>query len=247
MIVNESFVQRFFPNGDDPVGQRMSINGREDTWMEIVGVVEDVHQYSLDVEPLPAFYGPYAQVPWDWLLGIMSIVVRSDGDPTAMASSVRRVIRTIDPTIVVSGVQTMRENVSRSVARSRFAMILLGVFAVVALALAVIGIYGVIAYSVGQRVQEIGVRIALGAEPGRIVGQFVLGGAKLLGAGVGAGIVGAIVFTRFQASLLYGVEAVDPLTYGAVTAVLCVAALVATYLPARRASRVDPMVALRVE
>jgi putative ABC transport system permease protein len=247
MIVNESFVQRFFPSGENPVGQRMSINGREDVWMEIVGVVEDVHQYSLDLEPLPAFYGPYAQVPWNWFLGIMNIVVRTDGDPTAMVSSVRRVIRNIDATIVVSGVQTMRENVSRSVARSRFAMILLGVFAAVALSLAVVGIYGVIAYSVGQRAQEIGVRIALGAEPGRIVGQFVLGGAKLLGAGVGTGIVGAIMFTRFQASLLYGVEAVDPLTYAAVTAVLCAVALGATYLPARRASRVDPAVVLRDE
>jgi putative ABC transport system permease protein len=245
MIVNESFVQRFFPNGENPIGQRMSINGREDVWMEIVGIVEDVHQYSLDVDPLPAFYGPYAQVPWTWFLGIMNVVVRTDGDPTAIVSSVRRVIRNIDPTIVVSGVQTMRENVSRSVARSRFAMILLGVFAGVALALAVVGIYGVIAHSVGQRAHEIGVRIALGAEPNRIVGQFLLGGAKLLGVGVAAGLVGAIAFTRFQASLLYGVEAVDPLTYAAVTAVLCAVALGATYLPARRAARVDPVVVLR--
>jgi putative ABC transport system permease protein len=247
MIVNESFVQRFFPNGESPVGQRMSINGRESIWMEIIGVVEDVHHYSLDMEPLPAYYGPYTQVPWNWFLGVMNLVVRTDGDPVAMMSSVRRVIRTIDPTIVVSEVQTMRDNVSRSVARSRFAMILLGVFAAVALSLAVVGIYGVISYSVGQRGQEIGVRIALGAEPPRIVGQFLLGGMKLLGVGVAVGLAGAILFTRFQASLLYGVEAVDPLTYGAVTAVLCAVALLATYIPARRASRVDPMTVLRDE
>jgi putative ABC transport system permease protein len=247
MIVNESFVHRFFPDGENPIGQRMSINGRETIWMEIVGVVEDVHHYSLATEPLPAYYGPYAQVPWPWFLGVVTIVVRTDGDPVALVPSVRRVIRGIDPTIVVSGVESMRERVAQSVARSRFAMGLLGVFAGVALALAAVGIYGVISYSVGQRSQEIGVRIALGAKPGGLVGQFVSGGVKLVAIGVAAGIAGAAVFTRFQASLLYGVGALDLRTYTVVTAVLCFVALAATYLPARRASRMDPMAVLRDE
>ncbi len=247
MIVNEAFVQRFFPNGEDPIGQRMSILSREDVWLEIVGVVEDVNHYSLDAEPLPAYYGPHAQIPWDWFATQMNLVVRTPGDPVLALPGMRKAIRDIDPTIVVSDVRTMRERLARSVARSRFAMILLGVFAGVALALAAVGIYGVVSYSVGQRTQEIGVRIALGAEARNIVGQFLATAMKLVAAGVGLGLVGAVVFTRFQASLLYGVEAVDPRTYAVVTAVLCGVALIATYLPARRASRVDPMVVLREE
>jgi len=225
----------------------MSILGREDVWLEIIGVAEDVNHYSLDVDPLPAYFGPHAQVPWDWFATTMNFVVRTSGDPVLALPGMRKAIRDIDPTIVVSNVRTMRERLSRSVARSRFAMILLGVFAGVALALAAVGIYGVVSYSVGQRAQEIGVRIALGAESRSIVGHFLASAMKLVAAGIGVGLVGAVVFTRFQASLLYGVEAVDPGTYAVVTAVLCGVALIATYLPARRASRVDPMVVLREE
>ncbi len=247
MIVNEAFVQRFFPDGEDPIGQRMSILGREDVWLEIVGVVEDVNHYSLDTEPLPAYFGPHAQVPWNWFATQMNVVVRASGDPVLAVSGIRQAIRDVDPTIVVSDVRPMRERLSQSVARSRFAMILLGVFAGVALALAAVGIYGVVSYSVGQRAQEIWVRIALGANAQSIVAQFLTSAMKLVAVGVGVGLVGAVALTRFQASLLYGVEAVDPRTYAVVTVVLCGVALVATYIPARRASRIDPMRVLREE
>jgi putative ABC transport system permease protein len=247
VIVNEALVRRFFPNDEDPVGQRMFVMSRPDEIMEIVGVIEDVHHYSLDIDPVPAYHVPYRQIPFDYFLSEMNLILQTGGDPTAAVSGARRVIREIDPAIVVSDVLTMAERISRSVARTRFAMILLGVFAGVALALAVVGIYGVISYAVGQRAQEIGVRIALGAEPVRIVGQFVSAGLKLVGAGLAVGLAGAVVFTRFQASLLYGVEAVDPMTYGAVSGLLGLVALAAIYLPARRASRVDPMAVLRNE
>jgi putative ABC transport system permease protein len=247
VIVNEALVRRFFADAEDPVGQRMFVMSRPEEIMEIVGVIEDVHQYSLDVDPVPAYYVPYRQIPFDFFLSEMNLVIHAAGDPAAAVSGARRVLREIDPAIVVSDVLTMTERISRSVARTRFAMILLGVFAGVALALALVGIYGVISYSVGQRAREIGVRIALGAEPGRIVAQFVSAGLKLVAIGLGVGIAGAVVFTQYQASLLYGVETVDPVTYGAVSALLAIVALVAAYVPARRASQVDPMAVLREE
>lgn len=247
MIVNEAFVHRFFPQGEDPIGRRMSILGRRDVWMEIVGVVEDVHHYSLDAEPLPAYFGPYAQIPWDWYATEMGLVVRTPGNPAAAVPAIRRIIRAADEGIAISDVRPLRERVAHSVARWRFAMMLLGVFAAVAVTMALIGIYGVVSYAVGDRIREIGVRLALGARPGRIRAQFLARSAKLVAAGVTVGVVVAALFTRFQASLLYGVESVDPLTYTVLSLVLVAVAILATYLPARRASRVDPMVVLREE
>jgi len=245
MIVNEAFVHRFFPNGGEALGKRMSILGREQNYMEIVGVVEDVHQTSLDVEPLPAYYGSYAQIPWDWFITEMGLAVRTFGDPKSLVPSVRDVIRRVGREVAVNDIRPMQDRVVQSVARSRFAMVLLGLFAVVAMSLAVVGIYGVISYSVGQRSQEIGVRMAMGAEPRRIIGLVIKQGAVLTAVGIGAGLVGAVALTRFQSSLLYGVTSADPLTYAGLALLLGLVALLATYLPARRASRVDPMRVLR--
>ena len=245
MIVNEAFVHRFFPDGGDALGKRMSILGREANFMEIVGVVEDVNSYSLDADPLPAYYGPYSQITWDWFITEMALTVRTAGDPTALVSSVRAAVRTAGSDVAINDILPMQDRVIQSVARSRFAMILLGIFAGVALALAVVGIYGVISYSVGERAQEIGVRMALGAEPSKILRLVIGQGMTLVLGGIIAGCAGAALLTRFQASLLFGIDSADPLTYAGLSALMALVALLATYLPARRASKVDPMAVLR--
>lgn len=247
MVVNEAFVRRFFDAGEDPVGQRVYAISRPDEVFEIVGVVEDVRYISLDTEAAPAYYVNHAQIPFDFFLTEMDIVLRTSGNPAVIARPAREIIHSIDRNIMITNETTLTDRVARSVARTRFAMSLLVVFAATALSLAVIGIYGVIAYSTGQRGQEIGVRVALGAEPKRIIGQFMAAGGKLIGLGLTVGLVGAAALTRFQESLLHGVEAVDLTTYAAVAGVLASAALMAVYVPARRASRVDPVRVLRGE
>ncbi len=244
MIVNEAFVHRFFPDGGDALGKRMRLGG-ESNFMEIVGVVEDVNAYSLNVDPLPAYYGPHSQVPWNWFITEMALTVQSTTDPNSLVSSVRNSIRRVGSDVAVNDILPMQDRVIQSVARSRFAMILLGIFAGVALALAVVGIYGVISYSVGERAQEIGVRIALGAEPSKILRLVIGQGMTLALGGIVAGVVGAALLTRFQASLLFGVGSSDPLTYAALSVLLGLVALLATYVPARRASKLDPMAVLR--
>lgn len=247
VIVSESFVRRFFDEGEDPIGRVMYLLSRPDEGLEIVGVVEDVHLLSLDREPQPAYYIPFRQIPFDFFLNEMSLAVRTEGDPVAIVPTVRRAITDVEPDVVVSDVMTMKERVAGSVARTRFAMTLLAVFAGVAMTLAAVGIYGVIAYAVGQRRQEIGVRLALGAAPNRIVGQFVGSGLKLIAAGLVIGLAAASGLARFQASLLFGVAPWDPGTYLAVTMLLAAVAAVAVYVPSRRASRVDPIAVLRDE
>ena len=245
MIVNEGFVHRFFPDGSDPIGQRMSILDREDVWMGIVGVVEDVNRSSLDADPLPAYYGPYAQVPWDWFITEMGLTIQTAGDPTSLVADVRNVVRRIGNNVAINDILPMQDRVVESVARSRFAMILLGTFAAVSVALAVVGIYGVISYSVGQRGREIAVRMALGAEPAKILRLVIGQGMVLALAGIAVGVIGAVTLTRFQASLLFGIDSADPLTYAGLSLLLGAVALLATYVPARRASKVDPMAVLR--
>ncbi|MCH9015001.1 MAG: ABC transporter permease [Gemmatimonadetes bacterium] len=247
VVINEALARRFFDEDENPIGRQMYVISLPDEILDIVGVVENVQHYALDREAEPAFFRPYHQITYDWFLGTMSLTVRTTGDPLAIVPTVRSIVRDVDPTIVISDVSTMTGRVDRSVARTRFAMTLLAAFAVVALALVVVGIYGVISYTVGQRSKEIGLRIALGANPARIVSQFMGSGFRLIVAGLGLGIVGALAFTRFQASLLFGVQAVDPITYAAVTGLLATVALLATFAPARRASKVDPMEVLREE
>ena len=177
----------------------------------------------------------------------MSFTVRTTREPEALIASVRRVVAAVDPTVPISRVETMERVLSASVARERFSMLLLGLFAAVALVLAAVGIYGVISYSVSQRTAELGIRMAIGADSGDVLKLVMTQGAKLAGWGVGVGLLGAAALSRVMASQLYGVSARDPFIFFGVAIVLGLVALVATYLPAVRAARIDPVVALQSE
>jgi putative ABC transport system permease protein len=206
-------------------------------------VVGDVRQYGLGQEVRPEIYVPFAQLPSSFL----TVVLRTTGDPLALTEAVRREVRSLDPNLPVERFTTLDEIVQRSVAQPRFYTTLLTLFAAVALALAAVGIFGVMSFAVAQRTREIGIRVALGAVPGDVL-RLVVGRAVLLAAGgVAVGLVGALFLTRWMTSLLFGVGATDPLTYLAVAATLLGVATAASYLPARAATRVDPMIALRAE
>jgi predicted permease len=251
VVVDEVFAKKFFP-GQDAVGRRMHLK-TGDQLAEIVGVVGHVKQWGLDrddTEQLRAeIYIPLMQMPDDYTKSTNStvIVVRVAGDPAASFASVRHVVQEMSSEQVIYGEQTMEQVVSRSVAGQRFSMILLGAFAVLALILASVGIYGVVSYVVGQRTHEIGVRMALGAQRTDMLRLILAGGARLVLTGIGIGLLGAAALTRLMASQLFMVSATDPLTFVAVAVVLVVVALAACYFPARRAARVEPMVALRYE
>jgi putative ABC transport system permease protein len=247
IVVNESLVRRFFAAGEDPVGQHMYVISRPEEVFEIVGVVEDTRHVSLEADPEPAYYVNYAQIPFEFYLREMTVTARTEADPASVVPAIRAAIGDIDPGIMVTNVATMRDHVAESTGRTRFAMTLLVLFAGVALSLAVIGIYGVVAYSVGERRREVGVRLALGADSIRIIRHFLASGGRLIAVGVGLGLVAAVVLTRFQAGLLYGVDAVDLRTYALVALVLSGAAVMGVFVPARRASRIEPMRVLREE
>ena len=242
VIISETMARRFFPD-EDPIGKRLG-NGEDDNWREIVGVVADVRHFGLDAEARPTMYFPDRQAPSRG----MSLVVRAGGgDPLALAGAVRGAVLALDPNLAVAGLGTLDALVSDSIATPRFVLLLIGAFAGVALLLAAVGIYGVMAYAVGERTHEIGVRMALGAQPGDVLRLVVGQGMTLVVAGVGLGLVGAFALTRLMATLLFQVSATDPLIFASVPAVLAGVALLACYLPARRATRVDPLVALRYE
>jgi ABC-type antimicrobial peptide transport system permease subunit len=209
----------------------------------VVGVVADTKEYEVDGEPpITAFY-PVQQ------MGVASryIVIKTKSDPTGLASAVAREVQALDADLPVYDVNTMDERLADSLARRRFSMLMLGVFATCASLIAAIGIYGVVSFWVSQRTRELGIRIALGATGGAVQ-RMVLGhGIILAAAGVAIGVAGALALTRLLRSLLFGVSATDPLTFVGVAAVLAVVAIVASYVPARRAARVDPLQALRAE
>jgi putative ABC transport system permease protein len=177
----------------------------------------------------------------------MQFAIHTAGNPTALTSTLRSILKELDPNLPLSNVQTMDEVVSQSVAPRRFNMFLITIFASVALLLALVGVYGVLAYSVGRRTAEIGLRVALGATPGKVLTLIVGQGMRPIFMGIGIGLVGALALSRFGSSLLFGVKAADPVTYGAVTLLVIAAALLSCYVPARRALRVDPVAALRQE
>jgi len=241
VIVNENLAQRFWPN-EDPIGKRLE-RGDKEPWRTVVGVVRDNKEYSIDDEPPISIYHPHEQFP----IGTMFLVVRSSGDAAALSPLITKEIQALDPELPAYEFRTMEQRLSDALARRRFATFLLGVFAVVALILATIGVYGLMAYSVTQRTQEMGIRLALGAQPGRIVRLVVRQSMVLVLIGVGVGLIGAFAFTRVLASLLYGVSATDPVTFALPTLLLAMVALLASFFPARRASRIDPTVALRSE
>jgi putative ABC transport system permease protein len=244
-VVNEAFARRYFP-GESPIGKqvRTYFNQQGDgtaIWHEVVGVVRDVRHVGLATAAPTQLYVPYAQFP---TAGV-AIVVRSDAPPNAVAAAITTEVRALDPDVVADQVATAEQLVSRSVAQPRFYVTVLGTFAALALLLAVLGVYGTTAYAVAQRTQEMGIRVALGARPGDVL-RLVVGGAGSLAAwGVGLGLLGSLAATRALAGMLYGVRMLEPSAYVAAAVVLVGATLAASYLPARRASRADPLIALR--
>ncbi|HYY99651.1 MAG TPA: FtsX-like permease family protein, partial [Pyrinomonadaceae bacterium] len=247
-VVNESFAREYFPNAS-PVGARVRWVRMEGApqWITVVGVVGDVKHFGLDQPEASAIYTPYAQSQQAWKRW-MFLVVRSDAvDPAALVGAVKARVWSVDSQIPLTKVLTMEEVAATSVAGRRFQTALLGVFALVALALAAVGIYGLISYSVGQRTHEIGVRMALGAGRRDILGLVVRQGLALACAGLAAGLAGSFALTRLLAGIVYGVSPTDPATYAALSLFLLLVALLACYLPARRATKVDPMEALRYE
>jgi putative ABC transport system permease protein len=242
VILNNSLAQIAF--GDrDPLGQRISFGPPPESWMEVVGVVSDTIGSDLEQAPVPEAFMPYLQDP----SFAMSFVMRTSNDPETLATAVRAAVESVDKDQPISELTTMDDIIAKSVAPRRFRMLLLGLFALLALALATIGIYGVISYNVEQRTHEIGVRTALGAAPADILRLIVAQGFRITVLGILAGFVGALALTRLMASLLYSVSATDPLTFVLVPLLLSAAALAASYIPARRASKLDPMDALRTE
>ena len=238
VLINEETVRRFF-SGQDPVGQRIFLYGAPRT---IVGVIGDEKIHGLAEATPIAAYLPVAQVP----SSSVTLIARVSGDPMLVAGSLRAAVREIDPALAVFGVEPLERTLAQSTGEQRFMMLLVGVFAGLALALAVIGIHGVLSYSVVQRSREIGIRVAIGAEPAQVV-RVVLGqGVRLTAIGLGVGVGLALLFSRSLAGLLFGITATDAATFAAVVALLAAVSMLAMWLPAG-ASRVDPLVALRYE
>jgi putative ABC transport system permease protein len=242
-LINDTLARRFFP-GEDPIGRRMVIdNGPRDRFREIVGVVEDVRHDDLGGEARPQMYEPHLQAP----LSSMTLVVRSATDPAGLAEAARREILVLDRDQPVSRAVPLERLVADSIARPRYSMLLLGAFAAVALVLATMGIYGLLSHAVAQRTHEIGIRMALGARRRDVLALVIANGMGLAMAGVGIGLLGALALTRLMAGLLFQVSPTDPMTLAAVSALLAGVAFLACVIPARRATRVDPMAALRCE
>jgi predicted permease len=246
-IINQAFADKYL-HGVNPLGQKAaiymkSLSENEIQPSEIIGVVGDVHEMGLDAAPEPSVYWPHPEL----VMSGMTILVRTRNDPLAIASAARTALQQLDPELPLAGVATMDQLLADSLSRSRFTMLLLGIFSAVALVLAAVGIYGLIAYSVTQRTQELGIRIALGAQRRDVLRLVLAQGTRLTLLGVALGVVAALVLSRLLATLLFNVSATDPLTFAGVAALLAVVALLACFIPARRATRVDPIVALRYE
>ena len=248
VVVNETMARTFWPDtfaaggeAGDPVGRGLFISWDRDTPERIIGVVGDVRLTNLDGDVRPTIYWPHPRVP----AGFMTMVMRTASDPGRLAAAAVSQVRALDPNLPISAPRTMTDVVSDSVARPRLTMVLLGVFAAAALLLASIGIYGVMAHSVTQRTAEIGLRIALGAGAGRVLAMVLRHGGFLIGSGLALGAAGAVAITRLMTSLLFGVTPTDPPTFVVIACVLTAVALAAVYVPARRATRVDPLEALR--
>jgi putative ABC transport system permease protein len=249
LIVNEALARQHFPN-EDPIGKRMApgfstipVSDDDSGMREIVGVVADVKHGSLQGAAQPEIYFAQSQMP----MSAMTAVVRAAGDPRALQRSVRGVVQSLDANAPVYAVRTVAEVLDRSVATPRFNTVLLGLFAAVALILTMVGLYGVISCSVSENTQQIGIRVALGAQRSHVFKLVVGQGVILALSGVVIGLGAAYGLTRLMSSLLFGVESTDPWTFSGVALLLLSVAAVACYLPARRAMNVDPMVALRYE
>ncbi|HET9281751.1 MAG TPA: ABC transporter permease [Candidatus Angelobacter sp.] len=247
-VINSSFARTYFPN-QSPIGQHIQLGATPDPnvpWMEIVGVVADVKQ-SLASESSSEMYVPFRQADQVLPVLTLSLVVRTSGDPLAQTNAIRSVVHNIDPNQPVTAIRSMQENVAQSVSEPRFRTVLLSVFAGIALVLAAVGIFGVMAYSVAQRTRELGLRMALGASRGRVLQLVLINGVQLTLIGVGIGLVATFFLTRYVSSLLFNVPRYDPITLVGVVVALIIISLCACYIPARRATLVDPIVALREE
>jgi putative ABC transport system permease protein len=243
VVVNETFVRQQFPH-EEPLGKRINIgNGNTDNWREIVGIVADVKQYGVDKETTMQSYEPFAQSPFTGL----SIVLRTTGDARALYPSLRAQVFAVDRDQPVASIRPLEVILADTVSNRRFAMLLLAVFSLVALLIAAVGIYGVMAYSVSQRTSEIGIRMALGASRGDVLQLVLRQGLGVIALGLGAGLVSALFAARLLESLLYHTSAHDPLTLAAIACTLGAVAFFACLIPARRATKVDPLVALRNE
>ncbi|HUJ30765.1 MAG TPA: ABC transporter permease [Candidatus Acidoferrum sp.] len=251
-LVNEALVRRYWPD-ESPVGKQIRIHlpavrspqqpESRDSWLTIVGVVGDIREWEWGLDKIPSLYLPYLQNP----SRLMSIVIRANGNPGQLTSAVRHIVHGVDANQPVTSVHTMDELVAEAVSQRRLTMLLLAVFGGVAMLLAAVGIYGVMAYAVAQRTHEIGIRMALGAEPNDVLRMVVADGMRLAALGLATGLIAAALGMRYLESQLYGVRANDPLTFSCVALVLAGVAAMASYFPARRATKVDPLVALRYE
>jgi predicted permease len=252
VVISQGMARKYWP-GENPIGKRLR-HEEGQPWITVVGVVGDVKDGSVSRQPVSHIYIPFLQLAdaltAENVVGVarsMELAVRAAGGPGALASEVIAQVHGLDPDVAVADVATMPEVVSASLAGAKFNTSLLSLFAGFAIFLAAIGIYGVLAYAVAQQRHEIGVRMALGARPRQVLKMVLAWGIRLACLGAAAGIMAALGLTRLMAGLLYGVGATDPVTFAGVTCVLLVIALLASYVPARRATRVDPMVALRCD
>ena len=245
LMVNEACARAVWP-GENPIGRRIGFKGGEGPWYEIVGVVGDTHDFGLNRAVSPTFYAPYAQRTWNWFRWV-TVVVRFEGDPSPTGDALKSLIWTMDPDLPVRNVGTMESRLSVSVEEERFQAITLGSFALVAMLLSALGIYGIIAQIVEGRRREIGLRMALGAQRREVLALVLRQGARLTLFGLIIGSAAALGLTRFLEGLLYGVTPNDPVTFAAIVFLLATVALLACWVPARRASRMDPQAALRHE
>jgi predicted permease len=252
VIVDDEFVGKHFPGSSlrDALHKRVRFGGNEEPWREIVGVVRHVRQYGLDEDMRPGIYRPWTQLNQRHALPFaraMDLIVKASVEPTTLVSAIQAEVQAVDRDQPLGNVRTLRSLLDQSIAPRRFSVVIVGVFAFVALLLGVVGLYGVLSYTVTQRSREIGIRMALGAKKSDVNRLIVFQGMTLAMAGVIAGLIAALSVTRLMASLLYGVSATDPMTFTGIVLLLLVVATVACYLPARRATNVDPTITLRYE
>jgi len=244
LLIGETTARRMWP-GEDPIGKRVRLGGVDNPWWTVVGVTGDVHHVGLDADPDMQMYVPHQQ--WPFPDGLMVFVIRAASTPAAISSAAQQAIHSIDTTQPISRVMPLESYVGLSVQGRKFALILIGAFAGIALALSVAGIYGVTAYNVAQRTREIGLRIALGAQRSELLGAVLRQGMLLVACGVATGVIASVALTRFLATMLFDVQPTDRLTFASVVLLLIAVSAAACFVPARRAMRVDPMVALRHE